>query len=68
MNQLSPFCVQNLVAVLIVMMQGKTLPLISTSSFLLTADSTITAPRSFVGNETDYEALLAFKAKIQDPQ
>ncbi|KAJ6862162.1 hypothetical protein NC652_039106 [Populus alba x Populus x berolinensis] len=45
MNQLSPFCVQNLVAVLIVMMQGKTLPLISTSSFLLTADSTITAPR-----------------------
>ncbi|XP_061951850.1 putative receptor-like protein kinase At3g47110 [Populus nigra] len=67
MNLLSPFCVQNLVAVLIVLMQGKALLLISTSSFLLTAASTITAPRSFGGNETDYEALLAFKAKIQDP-
>jgi len=66
MNLLSSFCVQNLVAVLIVLMQGKTLPLI-TSSFLLTAASTITAPSSFGGNETDYEALLAFKAKIQDP-
>lgn len=68
MNLLSSFCAQNLVAVLInVLMQGKALPLISTSSFLLTAASTITAPRNFGGNETDYEALLAFKAKIQDP-